>query len=178
MAYSPFFKTLHDEKSPVGYLGRGTHHSILRAMVFNDLNLKPTTKGSFLDFAVIWDEDHDIRVVEVVEKLYAERLLAPIRVIGERKGMLSVLLSSEVTSVWGEKKFNDYAATVERHSSCSNDQWTADVSVLHKMGTTIINDDPNKVSIYLKNIENLWELGLKPVTWPEITENFPDMAVV
>ena len=34
--YSDFFKTLHDEQAPTGNLGRGTHYSILRAVVFGD----------------------------------------------------------------------------------------------------------------------------------------------
>jgi len=35
-SYSPFFQTLHDERSPTGHLGNGTHASILRAIVFTD----------------------------------------------------------------------------------------------------------------------------------------------
>ena len=34
--YSQFFQTLHDELTPTGTLGRGTHYSILRAVVFHD----------------------------------------------------------------------------------------------------------------------------------------------
>ena len=57
--YSPFFQTVHNEVAPVGSLGRGTHYSILRATVFHDEFAKPLEKAKFLDFAVIWDEDHE-----------------------------------------------------------------------------------------------------------------------
>jgi hypothetical protein len=73
--YSDFFKTLHDETSPTGYLGRGTHHSVLRALVFHDPMGKPLPEGQFADFAVIWDEDHDTRVMEPIEEIYRRGLV-------------------------------------------------------------------------------------------------------
>src|ERR1700692_4902503 len=92
MSYSPFFKTLHDETQPVGHFGRGTHYSVLQVPIWQDQWLNPLPLGSLLDFAVIWDEDHDERVIEVIENIYFSGLLAPVRFIGERKGSLSVLI--------------------------------------------------------------------------------------
>src|SRR5260370_21913517 len=100
MSYSAFFQTLHDEAKPVGKIGRGTHYSILRAQVWQDERLKPLKKGMLADFAVIWDEDHDERVIEVIEWLYFEGLLSPIRFIGERKGSLTVLLDAKTLYNW------------------------------------------------------------------------------
>ena len=75
--YSPFFQTLYDEQAPVGHLGRGTHYSVLRAAVFHDElgEILPENRykgphAKFHDFAVIWDEDHDKRVIEVIEQIY------------------------------------------------------------------------------------------------------------
>ena len=68
--YSAFFETLHDERTPTGKLGRGTHYSVLRAVVFSDSMGKPLTAAQFADFAIIWDEDHDERVIEPIEKFY------------------------------------------------------------------------------------------------------------
>src|SRR5258708_7952549 len=92
MSYSPFFNTLHDETAPVGDLGRGTHYSVMRAITWHDAQLRVLPKASALDFAIIWDEDHDTRVVALVEKMYFEGLLAPVRFVGERKGMFTVLI--------------------------------------------------------------------------------------
>src|SRR5262245_36988079 len=80
--YSDFFKTLHDERSPTGYLGRGTHCSILRAVVFHDEHETPLPSGEFTDFAVIWDEDHDVRVIESIEKIYRLGLLPCFLMLG------------------------------------------------------------------------------------------------
>ena len=68
--YSPFFQTLHDERSPAGHLGDGTHASILRAMVFSDPYQRPLSGGIEVDFAVIWDADHDTRVIKAVEAYF------------------------------------------------------------------------------------------------------------
>src|SRR3984893_19514823 len=82
MPYSPFFKTLHDETHPVGHFGRGTHYSVLQVPIWQDQWLNPLPLGSLLDFAVIWDEDHDERVIEVIENNYISGRLALPSVIG------------------------------------------------------------------------------------------------
>jgi hypothetical protein len=76
-------------------LSAGTHYSVLRVPIWQDEWLNPLAQGLLLDFAVIWDEDHDARVMEAVETLYFSGLLSPVRFIGERKGSLSVLISDE-----------------------------------------------------------------------------------
>src|SRR3984893_14127562 len=93
--YSYFFKTLHDETSPTGYLGRGTHYSILEAIVFHDPMGKPLPEGEFADFAVIWDEDHDTRVMEPIEEIYRRGLLSSFLMFGERKGFFTAILSDK-----------------------------------------------------------------------------------
>lgn len=70
MSYSPFFQPLHDEKQAVGHFGRGTHYSVLRVPIWHDERLKPLPQGELLDFAIIWDEDHDDRVIEPIEEMY------------------------------------------------------------------------------------------------------------
>jgi Bacterial RNA polymerase, alpha chain C terminal domain len=91
--YSDFFKTLHDETRPTGYLGRGTHYSVLRAVVFHDPFGKALPEGRFADFAVIWDEDHDARVMEPIQEIYRKGLLSSFMMFGERKGCFTAILS-------------------------------------------------------------------------------------
>src|ERR1700730_6505285 len=95
-SYSPFFQTLHDEQSPVGCLGSGTHASILRAIVFHNATMEPLETGRYKDFAVIWDEDHDRRVIKAIELIYKEGFLGSILMIGERKGTLNAIVSGRV----------------------------------------------------------------------------------
>ena len=96
--YSDFFKTLHDETHPTGYLGRGTHYSVLRAIVFHDPMGRPLPQGQFADFAVIWDEDHDVRVMEPVEEIYRRGMLSSFVMFGERKGFFTAVLSELIPS--------------------------------------------------------------------------------
>ena len=95
--YSDFFKTLHDETGPTGYLGQGTHYSVLRAVVFHDPLGKILPEGQFADFAVIWDGDHDIRVMEPIEEIYRRGLLPSFTTFGEHKGFFTAILSNKIT---------------------------------------------------------------------------------
>src|SRR5262245_57485669 len=95
--YSDFFTTIHDETGPTGYLGRGTHYSILRAMVFHDPVGKPLPEGQHTDFALIWDEDHDVRVIEPIEEIYRRRLLSGFLMFGECRGCFTGVLSGSLS---------------------------------------------------------------------------------
>jgi hypothetical protein len=95
--YSDFFKTLHDETGPTGYLGQGTHHSVLRAVAFHDPMGSPLSEGRFTDFAVIWDVDHDVRVLEPIEGIYRLGLLSSFVMFGEHKGTFTAVLSDRVS---------------------------------------------------------------------------------
>jgi hypothetical protein len=97
-SYCDFFKTVYDETEPTGYLGRGTHYSVLRAMVFHDVFGHPSAEGQFVDFAVIWDADHDTRVIEVIEEIYRRGMLSSFTIFGERKGVFAGIVSGKVRS--------------------------------------------------------------------------------
>ena len=68
-SYSKLFSTLHDEAEPVGNLGRGTHYSVFRAAEWFDVERRPLVQAQIHDFAIVWDEDHDTRVISTVEVL-------------------------------------------------------------------------------------------------------------
>src|SRR5690606_15837476 len=86
--YSPYFTTLYDQQAPVGKLGRGTHYSILRATCWDLLEDYSRTRAKHFDFAILWDEDHDTRIIQCIEELYLEGLLPRFIAFGERKGIL------------------------------------------------------------------------------------------
>lgn len=147
--YSDFFATLYDEKGPVGELGRGTHYSVLRAVLWE-------AEPCFHDFAVVWDEDHDIRIIWVIEQLYARRLLAPVLVVGERKGGVSVITSAEQTP--------SYRRQVEEvTTSVPSDSFSSDVEAIAAGTASIVNADDARVRAYLAGICALWSLGSKPL---------------
>ena len=162
MPYSPFFQTLHDETRPVGQLGRGTHYSVLRVPIWHDEWLNPLHQGVLLDFAVIWDEDHDERVIDVIEGLYFGGLLAPVRFIGERKGSLSVLVEAKTVEAWDRAALKAYREAVSDVGQSQEDPWPATVDVVLGSKHSIIHAPAEHVSLYLRNIELLWQLGRHP----------------
>lgn len=161
MSYSQFFQTLYDELRPVGNLGRGTHYSVLRSPIWHDDWLNPLPQGLVLDFAIIWDEDHDERVIQVINALYFGGLLSPVRFIGERKGSLSVLVSERTVDAWDEAKFRNYREAVISISQALDDPWPATVDPVSGRDHSIIHAGADDVATYLKNINLLWQLGPK-----------------
>lgn len=163
-AYSSLFSTIYDEHAPIGHLGRGTHYSIFRAVQFLNNLYEPQTPLKIQDFCVVWDEDHDTRVIEVIEKLYIKNLLAPVLYIGERKGGVTVIL---------DKKFYDdqsllrsFYQQLGKISQGLDDPWCSEVGYLDFSNKDVnaealINDSSEKVTVYLNNINNLWSLGHK-----------------
>jgi hypothetical protein len=165
--YSDFFKTLHDEQAPTGHLGRGTHYSVLRAVVFHEPTGKPLREGQFADFAVIWDEDHDTRVMEPIEEIYRRGLLSSFLVFGERKGSFTAILSKHVRGNPPRPDGRMEFLKTEITEICQSlsDPWPSEVVYRPLLGETnpIINDDIKKVNLYLNNLEMLWQLGTAAV---------------
>jgi hypothetical protein len=166
MSYCPFFQTLHDETRPVGNLGRGTHYSVLRAPVWHDESMNRLERCAFLDFAIIWDEDHDDRVIDAIMVLYISGLLAPVRYIGERKGTLSVLLAPDVVRNWAPETLKQYRDDINDICQCLEDPWSATVDSTDGHEHSIIHSSAENVATYLKNIDMLWELGVKSKMYP------------
>ena len=161
MPYAPCFQTLHDETRPVGQLGRGTHYSVLRVPTWHDELMNQLEYGRFLDFAIIWDEDHDDRVIDAILIMYLSGLLAPVRFVGERKGVLSILLAPGVIEALDDATFQRYRDDVESVCTSLEDPWTADVSSVDSSQHSIIHAPAADAAIYLKNINMLWQLGFR-----------------
>lgn len=161
-AYSPFFETLHDETSPTGHLGRGTHCSVLRAVAWHDEVRSPLAKAVWLDFAVVWDEDHDSRVIDAVTRLYFAGLLSPVQFIGERKGTLSVVMQDATVERIGRSGMRAYEEAVTDVCQGLDDPWTTRFEATSNCRASIINDDAVKIQLYLSTVDMLWSLGIKP----------------
>ena len=87
--YSTLFTTLYDQPEPVGQLG-DAHYSVLRASVWVPMIGRP--RLSMHDFAIIWDKDHDERVIWIAEKLLEAGLLHHVLLIAERDAAVIVLI--------------------------------------------------------------------------------------
>lgn len=168
--YSHLFSCLYDQPDPVGRLGRGVHYSVFRSTQWRAIDGDHLRAPRIHDFAVIWDEDHDERVIHVAERLHMAGLLWPVVFLGERKGVLTVLLDYMAgpnlfmdESVWIEK-IRDVASQAD-----DTDDWQVEIGMFHRMvvldeGTQtdakrIIPEDETRVILYLQAIDVLWQLG-------------------
>ena len=124
------------------------------------------------DFAVIWDEDHDDRIIQVIEAIYMAGLLSPIQFIGERKGTLTIILAAKFyftgTKADTEEYRKDLQSVVDAILK-GNDYWFVELGMFDRASGNphqnnpkgIIQDDESRVAPYLKTIDSLWSLGTK-----------------
>lgn len=167
MAYSSLFTAIHDEKHPIGNIGRGTHYSVLSCAQWNDQYIQPHATGhaEIQKFAVIWDEDHDERIIPVIEAAYMESLMSPVKFIGERKGHLSIIVDSVFWSFCNNKR--QYIQAWEKLAgSVTDDWWSCEVQPEEDITESGIMHPRNNMVVYLKNIDNLWSLGIAPYKAP------------
>ncbi|WP_202109375.1 hypothetical protein [Bordetella sp. 15P40C-2] len=174
--YSDLFACLYDQSEPIGRLGRGTHYSVFRTAEWLDVVRDPLPVPQIHDFAIIWDEDHDTRVIEAVEAIYMAGLLSPVQFIGERKGTLHVVVAAKFY-LNSEPRRNQYLAelNVLAKKLPNGDVWPIELLHFDRSPSSppthphqteiggLINDERHKVVTYLRNIDNLWSLGTK--TW-------------
>jgi hypothetical protein len=168
--YSTLFTCLYDEAAPIGSLGRGTHYSILRSVEWLDVTRRPLETPQVHDFAVIWDEDHDTRVIDTIERIYMAGLLSPVQFIGERKGSLHVVVAAKFYFVGAESDNRAYEQAIQEISENQDDSWPAHVGSFDRQPGSphqtfpegIIDDGDHRVEVYLRNIDSLWKLGTKP----------------
>lgn len=170
--YSNLFACLYDEPNPVGQLGRGAHYSVFRSVEWLDVVRAPLAVPQVHDFAVIWDEDHDTRVIDVIEEIYMAGLLSPVQFIGERKGNLSVIVAAKFYWAHSQATLNAYIQQLNKISSSLNhgDSWQTEVGMFDRSPDSphqtdlqgLIMADEHRVITYVRNIDSLWNLGTKP----------------
>jgi hypothetical protein len=169
--YSSIFACLYDEPTPVGHLGRGTHYSVFRSVEWLDVVRTPLRLPQIHDFAVVWDEDHDTRIIQVLEDIYMAGLLSPIQFIGERKGTLTAIVAAkfyysdtEASLDAYTRKLNDISA-----NTTNRDSWPVEIGMFDRSPGSphqtdvkgLISADEYRVITYLRNIDSLWSLGTK-----------------
>lgn len=178
--YSPYFGTLYDEQDYHGSLGRGTHHSVLQCAEFYDVELTPVKTAHVHKFSVIWDEDHDTRVIDFAERLYMNGQLAPVQFIGERKGGASIVLASRFRFARYDGHLEEYLEQASALAEdVSGDHFSVEIGFLdrsvfgiqpHGHYSGMINDRPEKEEYYLRSIDAVWDLGTKPYKVPKTPE--------
>lgn len=171
--YSTLFSTVHDEPAPYGSLN--AHYSVFRSVVHYD----PT--GALFDWdqtlalhhmAVIWDADHDTRIISVMEQLAVHQCLSPIVFIGESRGRVVILLCREFFK--GRDKLSQLAYYHRVQEIVKNplhgDPWTVvfgeyaspakrDAWELDNAHDIIPGANNTDTLAYLDSITTIWRLG-------------------
>lgn len=177
--YSNLFSCIYDESQPTGMIGRGHHYSVFRAVQDSH---EPDSDTKFAqDFCVIWDEDHDERVIKIVEELFMSKLLKPVLFIGERKGHITIILNPIFVSDYPQKMPSHLEKIFFAIKSLDTDDWSVsagsflspikgtDLIIPEEMKGIALNaiwSDPERVEAYLSGIDALWILGFKK--WEEV----------
>lgn len=172
--YSTLFSCLYDEPSPIGHLGRGTHYSVFRSVEWLDVTRTAVEPPQIHDFAVIWDEDHDTRIIETIEAIYMAGLLSPIQFIGERKGTLTVIVAAKFYFWKSDANLKSYERQLQKicETPGHGDSWELEVGMFDRSPGSphqtelhgLISADNHRVITYLRNIDSLWGLGTKQFT--------------
>lgn len=182
--YSTLFSCLYDEPEPVGHLGRGSHYSVFRSVEWLDVIRSPLVVPQIHDFAVIWDEDHDTRVIQIIEAIYMAGLLSPIQFIGERKGTLTVIVAAKFYLNGSDADLKSYERQLQKicDKPSHGDYWPVEVGMFDRSPGTphqtelhgLISAEEHRVITYLRNIDSLWLLGTKPFA-PKVHPNTPPL---
>lgn len=174
--YSRIISCIYDEPSPIGRLGRGTHYSIMRCVEWLDVMREPLAQAYLHDFAVIWDEDHDTRVIEAIERIYIAGLLSPVQFIGEKKGNLSVIVDTRFAYGVSVEATKEYHHRITHIAGLGEDWWGAEIGTFNQQTESparsnyigIIAASDCRVNTYLRNIDSLWSLGNKEFDLKEV----------
>lgn len=173
--YSQIISTIYDETHPVSSFGHRAHYSVLRSITCHDNHGEQLKVPKAHDFGVIWDKDHDIKIIDFVEHLYLKNLLTPVLFLGERDGVLSVLVSAQCKEGM-QQNFHEYVSAVAQLAKSQYEPWNVEVCIWGESlpGHRMIDSDYENVDLYLKNIQMLWNLGLKDLS---VCLNRADLSV-
>jgi hypothetical protein len=132
--------------------------------VFHDHCGDTVLPARYHDFAVIWDEDHDERAINVVEAIYLRGLLSRFVYFGERKGSFTAVL---IGSDYHPRAVDKLKQQVDFIAEQQDDPWSASVATIAAEDNHIIRDQPERRAAYLTHIDMLWELGPKTIHRPD-----------
>lgn len=171
--YSTLFHCLYDEQSPK--TRRFPHYSVFRAVDSRDVSQQLTESPRIHDFAVIWDDDHDTRIISVLEEMLMAGLLPGVQFIGEHKGTLTIVLAART---YFRIELTAFTNKVEKLSAAAQDCWQVELGlfdrtegnlkVQHQCDFQSIVGGSDADVAYLFTIDAMWSLGTKE--WRSVDE--------
>ena len=166
-AYSTLIQCLFDQAHPV--VPHYSHYSVIRAIDSRDVTQKSTPLPRVHDFAVIWDEDHDRRIIPVIEEMLMASLLPGVQFIGEHKGTLTIILAARTYWVIDLEAFK---VKVTSLTQAAGDFWDVRVGMFDHSPNNlrighqcdfqdILGLAEDATHAYLLAIDGMWNLGTK-----------------
>lgn len=166
--YSSFFQCLYDQPdSPSG--ARWGGYSVFRAIDSRDVYQRPTPTPRLHDFAVIWDEDRDTRIIPLIEEMLMAGMLPGVQFIGERKGSISVILAAPTHAI----DTKAYSRRVTKLAELLHDDpWHCEIGMFDNMTSSLRTEhqcdlaslvcaDATTAHAFLLTIDQMWGLGTK-----------------
>ncbi len=163
--YSDFFKTMYDDRSHM-HISHGVHYSILRSLCWSDYNLsveEGTLHQSYYhDLCVVWDEDHDERIFELINILHINGLLPAINYIGERKGAVSIIINPNIRrssrQYFEERFFEIFGGETV---TLPSDQWHVEFCGEDDLQGSYILGNSTESQLFVFSVNHLWGPGIK-----------------
>lgn len=177
--YSSFFHCLYDQPEvPNACFGA---YSVFRAIDSRNVEQQLTSLPHVHDFAVIWDDDHDTRIIPVIEEILMAGLLPGIQFIGEHKGTLTIILAAR--TYW-KIDIDSYAKRIEALTAAAGDFWAVHIGMYdHGKGNLrighqcdfqqIIGCGDEEEHAFLYTIDAMWNLGTKEWIGVDVPEPPP-----
>jgi len=160
--YSTYFQTIHDQPSRREDSRRIEGFTVFRVVVWSDHELKRRDTPKNHTFAIVWDEDHDTRVIQVAEKFYLAGVLQCISMIYEHEGNIVVRLLDDIDETVEGPVFSELCKRLELHSSpYFEDYWMLSIEGEHPECT----DDKFSwiASETVSEIDDQFTLGRSPI---------------
>lgn len=165
--YSTVLHCLYDQ--PVPPTPHFPGYSIFRGVSSQNVEQKPNDLPLVHDFAVFWDDDHDIRIIQLLEEMLFAGLLPGVQFIGEHKGELNVILAARTFFQIDSKK---YGQRLSELSSVTGDRWTVRVGMIdvspasrqtgHQCDyVNLIGLPHHETDAFLVTLDAMWQLGTK-----------------
>lgn len=121
--YSNYFRTIAETKNE--YEG----YTIFNALIWQNSKLEFDGVAKNYNFAVIWDDDFDCRIMALIETFYIKGFLPSVIMFEEHKGSVTAVLNP----FYVNKSTNDDLIMIQRNiesMSDDGDPWTAQVQTV------------------------------------------------
>jgi len=146
-----FFQKLYDE-TPTHHVYEDGHYSVYRAVIYVGRSYCHHT------FAVLWDADHDERILELIAEVMRRGFLHNYVLFGEHKGHVTAFMKPETVD-WPDPP-NTLLESIAQ--DMPDDAWSAtEYCLSQSLGLTWARD--RGIDAYLRNIEERWPLGFKVI---------------